>query len=337
MNEHARCLQLAISELDFALSPTQAALVSVHLAGCVECRAECEAVRTDGRRLANRAVQLPAPTRVREAVLAAALEEGAPSAFNRALVAIAMMALLVVLAGAAVSVGARLLELIEDSRLPVPVVTASPSGVLDPSAAPNDTAVLEGIDAIGDAGSGPDIVAIKTRAEQDRVVLTIELVAPLEPSERIQVRLRDGQNVHPAEPDPPLCGSWFTDGLIEVSASGVRDLSGTDTNSIPLTIDGSTVVMTIPLSLVNGTDKLYLAVWTRDLNGWTPDARVSDHPGYRFPEDGEFTPNLGTYRGAEDFYPEEVKVEDYQECFPALMPRDGTDPTAAAGPWSDQP
>lgn len=299
MNEHARCLELAIARLDFALSPDDEALISAHLASCSVCRAEARAIRADSRRLIGTALDLPAPRGVRESVLTAALENQAASpVIGRPLLALALVALLVMLAGATVFLGARLVQLIEDSRRPVPIVSASPTPWPSPTSGPMAPVVRSGTDAIGDAGEGPDIVSIETTATQNWVVLTLELARPPESSWGIVVRLRNGRNLEEGEPGPVPCAPWAEDAVIGITAPGARLEGGNPElvdagllgTAVPLTIDGNALSLTLPYALLDVSDSLYLALWATDSSG------------------------------GEDYYPDEV--EGSQECFAALRPGD---------------
>lgn len=138
MTGHARALELAIAGLDFGLTAEERGELAAHLAGCPACAESLAAMQADADRLAA-GPELRAPARVREAVVAAALDERATSVLRRPQMVIAIALLAVVLVGATVAVGAKVLEWLEQSRLPTPVVTPQPSSTGAPSATPAAT------------------------------------------------------------------------------------------------------------------------------------------------------------------------------------------------------
>lgn len=309
MNGHERCLDLAITCIDFALSPVDEALVNAHLASCSDCRTQLEAIRADSQHLADAARELAVSPAVRDTVLDAALENAVPSQLGRPLLVLALVALLVALAGTTVVVGARLLEMIEDARRPVPIVTASPTPQPAPTSRPTTPVVRRGTDAIGDAGNGPDIVAIQTTVSQDTLELVVELLDPFEVGE-VFVRLRNslGEGEDPVAPE---CGPWSEDAGLTVTPERAVLGQGRSWHlgeptpepipppaELPFTIENNTVTVTVPLALIPASDTLYLAVWT--------------------------------YGAGNDHYPKAITDDDaYLECFAALLPGEAsaTDPT----------
>jgi hypothetical protein len=153
MNEHARYLELATAGIDFLLSPTDEAQVRHHLARCESCRASLEAIRADGRGLTSLASEIPVPSRVRVSVLGAALADRPSGLLNRPLLVVALVLLLVALAAATVTAGARLLDLFVDMP-------------------PRVTVLQTATDPIGDGTV--DIVAVTTSQDDDDVIFEVE-------------------------------------------------------------------------------------------------------------------------------------------------------------------
>ena len=134
---HERALQLAASDIDFALGRGEAAELEAHLIMCPACARSAAALRTDAS-----AIRLPAllpSRRVDDAVYAAIARRDGGS--QRLLVLVAAALLLVALLGIAAA-GAFLLQarplqvVVPSPSLPVVVVNPSPSGSPAPSVAP---------------------------------------------------------------------------------------------------------------------------------------------------------------------------------------------------------
>lgn len=128
-----------------------------------------------------------------------------------------------------------------------------------------------GTDTVGDADGGPDIVAVETTiTSRDELLVTIEMADPLTDADGVEVWLETGlgPGSHPLG-DPPICNGWFMEAAIRITSGGaaVHSVAGADPGAlevpIPATIDGETLTVSIPLSLVDMTDTLYVALIAR--------------------------------------------------------------------------
>ncbi len=118
MSAHAMFEQLAVAGIDFRLSPREEADLGVHLATCSACRAFTQAYRADAAVLRTIAFA-SSPARVRAAVIDASVR---PAHRRPAWQLLAVAALLtILLAGLALTAGALLQRLTDDSVFPVEV------------------------------------------------------------------------------------------------------------------------------------------------------------------------------------------------------------------------
>jgi hypothetical protein len=135
MTSHERIVELAVAALDFSIDSDDQRLVNEHLAACETCRDQVGMLRADRDQL-SAATVLTAPAVVRQRLLVTALDSGSSAPLiRRPVLILATVALLLAVAIAGVTVGAGLLEVIFDARLPVS--SANPSSAALASAAPS--------------------------------------------------------------------------------------------------------------------------------------------------------------------------------------------------------
>ena len=153
---------------------------------------------------------------------------------------------------------------------------------------------VRGTDPIGDAtAGGPDIVAVETTITPDEeMLIAIELVEALASEDHLVIGI--GEEIG--------CLGWFAVGAIFVRLSGAVFLdSSVGDHPIDPTFEGDLVSLTFPLSLMDPTDTVTLAVVS--LVGEDPDER--------------------------DAYPDQV--DDLQVCHVAMSPHGGWAPDTALG------
>ena len=140
MTDHAGFLELAARQIDFDLTPVEAARLEAHLAACAPCRLKVERLRADSTALRSFG-WYDAPATLEDVVLTAALHGRGRSAPRPWALGFAAALALAVLAGGALGGGAILEGLLVGARptIPAPSVPASAEA---PSVAP--TAVQGG-------------------------------------------------------------------------------------------------------------------------------------------------------------------------------------------------
>jgi hypothetical protein len=149
MTDHAGFLELAAQQIDFNLTPVEAARLEAHLAACAPCRLKVERLRGDSTAL-RRFGSWDAPATLEDVVLTAALHGRGRSAPRPWALAFAAALVLAVLAGGALGGGAILDGLLVGSRPTIPA-SSVPESAEAPSVAP--TAVQGGSptsDFVGD-------------------------------------------------------------------------------------------------------------------------------------------------------------------------------------------
>ncbi len=153
MTDHAGFLELAARQIDFDLTPVEAARLEAHLAACAPCRLKAERLRADSTVLRSFG-WYDAPATVEDVVLTAALRRRGRSAPRPWSLGFAAALALAVLAGGALGGRAILEGLLVGARptIPAPSVPASAEA---PSVAP--TAVQGGSPSPRPSGIGPDI------------------------------------------------------------------------------------------------------------------------------------------------------------------------------------
>ena len=154
MTDHAGFLELAAQQLDFDLTPVEAARLEAHLAACAPCRLKVERLRADSTAIRSFGWH-DAPATVEDVVLTAALRGRGRSRPRPWALGLAAALALAVLAGGALGGGTILEGLLVGARptIPAPSVAASAEAL---SATP--TAVQGGSPATPrPSGFGPDI------------------------------------------------------------------------------------------------------------------------------------------------------------------------------------
>jgi hypothetical protein len=153
VTDHAGFLELAARQIDFDLTPVDAARLEAHLAACATCRLKVERLRADSTALRSFG-WYDAPATLEDVVMTAALHGRGRSAPRPWVLGFAAALALVVLAGGALGGGSILEGLLVGAR-PTSPAPSLPASAEAPSVAP--TAVQGGSPAPRPSGLGPAI------------------------------------------------------------------------------------------------------------------------------------------------------------------------------------